>query len=107
MGRRMLLLGCLFALLGTACCLFEDQVGIDNWAQKNIGRVKSAVVTSRSVFVATDQSVLAALSPRNSDLGESNVLERMTCLFLLSCFILFHMLYFQQIFVFRGVIWAE
>ena len=58
----------LLLLVPCVWALFEDQVGIDNWAQKHLGRVTSAVLNSRQVLVATDQAVLASLSPRSSDL---------------------------------------
>uniref|UniRef100_A0A7R9YCV5 ER membrane protein complex subunit 1 n=1 Tax=Pinguiococcus pyrenoidosus TaxID=172671 RepID=A0A7R9YCV5_9STRA len=58
------------ALLAFAClcevrAIYEDQAGVLDWHQKNLGRVRSAVVKAGRSFVASDKQLVGAL--RNSD----------------------------------------
>eukprot|EP00850_Spirogloea_muscicola_P006456 SM000030S11465 [mRNA] locus=s30:825005:831618:+ [translate_table: standard] len=69
--RGLLLLLCaMLPLLGHA--LFEDEVGMSDWHQSYIGKVKLAKLQTygqrKRVFVATEQNVLAALNLRSGEL---------------------------------------
>jgi hypothetical protein len=87
--QQLLLLAFLFLLgfLTSSChALYEDQVGVWDWHQQYIGRVKHAVFQTQGsgrkrVVVATEQNALASLNLRTGEiywrhvLGESDTID--------------------------------
>ncbi|TVU16923.1 hypothetical protein EJB05_32927 [Eragrostis curvula] len=84
--RRPLLL-LLAGILAVAClatlasAIYEDQVGLADWHQKYIGKVKQAVYHSqksgrRRVVVLTEENVLASLDLRSGDILWRHVIDK-------------------------------
>jgi hypothetical protein len=87
--QLLLLLAFVFVLgfLTSSChALYEDQVGVWDWHQQYIGRVKHAVFQTQGsgrkrVVVATEQNALASLNLRTGEiywrhvLGESDPID--------------------------------
>uniref|UniRef100_A0A8R7P0I9 ER membrane protein complex subunit 1 n=1 Tax=Triticum urartu TaxID=4572 RepID=A0A8R7P0I9_TRIUA len=83
--RRLLLvlLGFLAAasLATLAAAVYEDQVGLADWHQKYIGKVKQAVYHTqksgrRRVVVLTEENVIASLDLRSGDIFWRHVIEK-------------------------------
>ncbi|CAM6050215.1 unnamed protein product [Sphagnum compactum] len=78
---------CVLGFLTSSChALYEDQVGVWDWHQQYIGRVKHAVFQTQGsgrkrVVVATEQNALASLNLRTGEiywrhvLGESDTID--------------------------------
>uniref|UniRef100_A0A0D9WE36 ER membrane protein complex subunit 1 n=1 Tax=Leersia perrieri TaxID=77586 RepID=A0A0D9WE36_9ORYZ len=85
--RRLLLLLLLIGFLAAAslatlaAAVYEDQVGLADWHQKYIGKVKQAVYHSqksgrRRVVVLTEENVIASLDLRSGDIIWRHVIEK-------------------------------
>uniref|UniRef100_A0A0E0KZZ2 ER membrane protein complex subunit 1 n=1 Tax=Oryza punctata TaxID=4537 RepID=A0A0E0KZZ2_ORYPU len=64
-----------------AAAVYEDQVGLADWHQKYIGKVKQAVYHSqksgrRRVVVLTEENVIASLDLRSGDIFWRHVIEK-------------------------------
>ncbi|KAL5202087.1 hypothetical protein ABZP36_013039 [Zizania latifolia] len=80
--RHLLLILLAAASLATlAAAVYEDQVGLADWHQKYIGKVKQAVYHSqksgrRRVVVLTEENVIASLDLRSGDIFWRHVIEK-------------------------------
>ncbi|KAL6624715.1 hypothetical protein ACP70R_032036 [Stipagrostis hirtigluma subsp. patula] len=79
----LLLAGLLAAasLATLAAAIYEDQVGLADWHQKYIGKVKQAVYHSqksgrRRVVVLTEENVIASLDLRSGDIFWRHVIDK-------------------------------
>jgi len=61
-------------------CLFEDQIGKFDWKLNNVGKLKFSGIdiksSSKKVFVATEENVIAALSFKTGEILWRQILER-------------------------------
>nr|GMD26961.1 ER membrane protein complex subunit 1-like [Ipomoea batatas] len=84
--RALLLLFLIFSSAYTTFSLYEDQVGLMDWHQRYIGKVKHAVFHTQKagrkrVVVSTEENVLASLDLRHGDifwrhvLGDKDVID--------------------------------
>ncbi|CAI0441349.1 unnamed protein product [Linum tenue] len=87
MLRGFLLLLSLLSITAPAFSLYEDQVGLADWHQKYIGKVKDAVFHTQKtgrkrVVVSTEENVIASLDLRHGEifwrhvLGPNDVIDR-------------------------------
>lgn len=77
--RAMLFFSLLLSLSLPAFSLFEDQVGLMDWHQQYVGKVKQAVFHTpkagrKRVIVSTEENVIASLDLRRGDLFWRHVL---------------------------------
>eukprot|EP00250_Pteridium_aquilinum_P012532 c20782_g1_i1 orf=468-3470(-) len=79
--QQMLLFFVVFAAFFFSCCfsVYEDQVGLWDWHQQYIGKVKYAAFQTQGagrkrVVVATEQNVLASLNLRKGEIFWKHVL---------------------------------
>ncbi|XP_006654166.1 ER membrane protein complex subunit 1 [Oryza brachyantha] len=77
----LLLLAFLASLATLADAVYEDQVGLADWHQRYIGKVKQAVYHSqksgrRRVVVLTEENVIASLDLRSGDIFWRHVIEK-------------------------------
>ncbi|KAM0057186.1 putative ER membrane protein complex subunit 1 [Helianthus debilis subsp. tardiflorus] len=75
----LILLLCLSSLLAPSFSLFEDQVGLMDWHQRYIGKVKHAVFHTQKagrkrVLVSTEENVIASLDLRRGEIFWRHVL---------------------------------
>ncbi|XP_010049094.2 ER membrane protein complex subunit 1 [Eucalyptus grandis] len=78
-GTRVLSVLLFLSLSNLASSLYEDQVGLMDWHQKYIGKVKHAVFHTQKagrkrVVVSTEQNVIASLDLRHGDIYWRHVL---------------------------------
>ncbi|KAL8107128.1 uncharacterized protein LOC141671051 [Apium graveolens] len=78
-SRVFTLLLLLFTSFNFAHCLYEDQVGLMDWHQQYIGKVKQAVFQThkagrKRVVVATEENVVASLDLRRGEIFWRKVL---------------------------------
>ncbi|KAK8553525.1 hypothetical protein V6N13_062327 [Hibiscus sabdariffa] len=69
----LLFLLCFYSSLSPVLSLYEDQVGLMDWHQQYIGKVKQAVFSTqktgrRRVIVSTEENVLASLDLRHGEI---------------------------------------
>ena len=46
--------------------LFEDEIGINDWARQNIGSTQLAAFVGQNVIIGTEQGVLASIDASNN-----------------------------------------
>eukprot|EP00271_Cylindrocystis_brebissonii_P014454 TRINITY_DN357_c0_g2_i14.p1 TRINITY_DN357_c0_g2~~TRINITY_DN357_c0_g2_i14.p1 ORF type:complete len:1028 (+),score=203.40 TRINITY_DN357_c0_g2_i14:1032-4115(+) len=77
-SRFVLLLLSVAAMFSGCCAIFEEQVGMYDWHQQYIGRVKLAEFQTQGqrkrVYVATEKNVVAALNLRSGQIAWRKVL---------------------------------
>lgn len=70
----------LLCVINVGFCLYEDQIGKFDWKQNYVGRLKFSAIdtksSSKKVFVATEENVLAALAVKSGDIVWRQILEK-------------------------------
>lgn len=78
-GDKPLVLVLLLSLLGTATCLFEDQIGIWDWKQSYVGKIKFfhplSLSKSQTNLIGSESNVVSSIYLRNGTVKWRMALE--------------------------------
>jgi outer membrane protein assembly factor BamB len=75
----ILVLSLLLLIFPGCLCIYEDEIGLADWYQPHIGKIRTAFfVPPRQVIVATESAVLAALNVKTGDIMWRQVLPHGT-----------------------------